>query len=273
MFSVSVIIPTYNRLAVLSRAVDSVLAQNRLADEVIIVDDGSNDGTIAWLEKTYAGLEVIRQKNKGVSAARNAGIKRAKGDWICLLDSDDSWHESKLEKQAEALARHSEYLIAHTDEVWYRNGVILNQRKKHKKHGGHIFQHCLPLCVISPSAVMIHRKLFDDVGLFDESLPTCEDYDMWLRACRKYPVLFLPTALTNKYGGHEDQLSRKYWGMDRFRIIALERIIESGHLCEEDRSAAVSMLLKKVDIFLKGVKKHGESQYSHIFKRLSEKYI
>jgi len=272
MNKISVIIPTYNRASTLPRAIDSVLAQSRAADEIIVVDDGSTDETQQIIEERYPQIKFISQNNKGVSAARNVGIKNVQGNLICLLDSDDSWQERKLEKQIQVLTENPEYLICHTNETWYRDGKILNQAKKHEKRGGHIFQHCLPLCAISPSSVMIHKKLFDEVGLFDEDLPACEDYDMWLRICCRYSVLFIDEALTNKYGGHDDQLSRQYWGMDRFRIIALEKIIGSKYLNEEDRQAATEMLLNKITIFLKGTEKHGENEYCKRFEELLSKH-
>ena len=216
---------------------------------------------------------MIYQTRQGVSAARNSGIKQAKGNWICLLDSDDSWQPDKLEKQVQVLTDNPGYLICHTNETWYRNGKVLNQAKKHKKRGGFIFKHCLPLCAISPSSVMIDKKLFNDVGLFDENLPACEDYDMWLRICCKYPVLFLDETLTNKFGGHDDQLSQQHWGMDRFRIIALQKIIESGQLNEPDRKVAIKMLSKKISIFLKGAEKHGKNEYCAEFEALSKHYV
>ena len=114
--------------------------------------------------------------------------------------------------------------------------------KKHAKSGGHIFRQCLPLCVISPSSVMIQRSLFDEIGLFDESLPACEDYDLWLRICARHPVLFLQEPMIIKHGGHRDQLSRRYWGMDRFRIQALEKIIDAPGLSPADRIAVAEML-------------------------------
>ena len=110
---------------------------------------------------------------------------------------------------------------------------------KHAKAGGWIYTHCLPLCAISPSAVLIHRSIFDCVGLFNEQLPACEDYDLWLRICARFPVHFIPEPLIIKYGGHDDQLSRRYWGMDRFRIQALEDILASGVLTEEHRQATL----------------------------------
>jgi glycosyltransferase involved in cell wall biosynthesis len=272
MIKISVIIPTYNRVPLLDRAIESVLAQSRPADEIIVVDDGSTDNTRQLIETRYSQIKYIHQSNKGVSAARNAGINRSNCDWICLLDSDDSWQPDKLEKQTQALIDKPNYLICHTNETWYRNGEILKQGKKHEKRGGHIFQHCLPLCAISPSSVIINIQLFDGIGLFDENLPACEDYDMWLRICSQYPVLFLDEALTNKYGGHEDQLSIKHWGMDRFRITALQKVIESNKLNETDRQAAIKMLLNKITIFLKGAEKHGNNNYLEEFEALSKQY-
>jgi len=272
MFKITVIIPTYNRASVLPRAIDSVLAQSHPASDIIIVDDGSTDNTREWLETRYPQVNLIKQNNKGVSAARNSGIKASKNEWLCLLDSDDSWQTNKLQQQIQALTENPQYLICHTNETWHRNGKILNQGKKHKKRGGHIFQHCLPLCTISPSSVIINKQIFDDVGLFDETLPACEDYDMWLRICCKYPVLFLDEALTHKYGGHEDQLSRLHWGMDRFRILALNKSIASNSLNEFDKQAAVDMLLDKITIFLKGAEKHGRNEYCEQFETLFKQY-
>jgi glycosyltransferase involved in cell wall biosynthesis len=272
MNKISVIIPTYNRAHVLSRAIDSVLAQSHAADEIIVVDDGSTDETVSLIKNNYPQLNLISQSNKGVSAARNNGIKNSEGTWICLLDSDDSWQSDKLEKQIKAVTDNPEYLLCHTNETWYRDGKVLNQGKKHEKRGGYIFHHCLPLCAISPSSVMINKAIFDDIGLFDEALPACEDYDMWLRICCKHPVLFIDEALTNKYGGHEDQLSRQHWGMDRFRIIALDKVIQENHLSDDNRQAAVNMLLNKIRIFLKGAEKHGENEYCEQFEQLSEQY-
>ncbi len=272
MFKIAVIIPTYNRVNLLERAIKSVINQTHNATQIIVVDDGSTDKTKSLIQTNYPQLNYIYQHNKGVSAARNTGIKAASSDWVCLLDSDDSWQPDKLEKQIKALSENPGYLICHTNETWHRGGTILNQAEKHRKRGGTIFQYCLPLCAISPSSVMINKQLFESVGLFDEKLPACEDYDMWLRICCKYPVLFLDEALTNKYGGHADQLSRKHWGMDRFRITALQKCIESNDLDELDRQAAINMMLKKIAIFLKGAKKHGNTEFNDQFKSLSKQY-
>lgn len=272
MSSISVVIPTYNRVSLLGRALDSVLAQTLPADEIIVIDDGSTDNTVLMLKSRYPGIKLMTQDNRGVSAARNAGIEAARHDWIALLDSDDVWHQNKLEIQVQALQDSPEFLICHSDEAWIRNRFWVNQMNKHKKAGGHIFQHCLPLCVISPSAVMIHRLLFDEIGLFDETLFACEDYDLWLRICSRYPVLYIDEALITKHGGHDDQLSRQYWGMDRFRIQALNKIITEAGLSEIDRDAAIKVMIDKINIYLTGAEKHGNTKHVDDFKQLLTKY-
>ena len=272
MSSISVVIPTYNRAVLLKRALDSVLAQTLPVDEVIIVNDGSTDNTSSMLKSRYPEVNLIEQNNQGVSAARNTGIVAARHDWIALLDSDDVWHQNKLERQIQELNNAPDYLICHSDEIWIRNGVRIKQMNKHKKMGGYIFQHCLPLCAISPSAVIIHRLLFDEIGLFDETLPACEDYDLWLRLCSRYPVLYIEEALITKYGGHDDQLSRQYWGMDRFRIQALNKIISTATLNDVDHDAAIKMMRSKINIYLAGAKKHDNTEHVDDFKQLLAKY-
>ena len=272
MFKVAVIIPSYNRAAFLERALASVIAQTYPVTEIIVIDDGSTDNTQQLIEDNYSQIRYLQQTNMGVSAARNAGINATTCEWVCLLDSDDTWQPDKLEKQCKALTEKPIHLFCHTNESWYRNGKRLNQGKKHEKHGGNVFKHCLPLCAISPSSTMIKKELFDKVGLFDEKLPACEDYDMWLRICGEYPVLFLDEALTNKFGGHEDQLSRQHWGMDRFRIIALQKCIASQKLTDSDREAAINMLINKISIFLKGAEKHGKNEHCEEFEALAEHY-
>jgi len=260
MTTTSVIIPTYNRVKTLSRALDSVLAQTHSADEVIVIDDGSTDSTVELLQNSYPDVKLIQQQNRGVSAARNSGLRVAHGDWMALLDSDDEWLPNKFKKQLTLLSQQPEYKIIHSDEVWIRNGVRVNQMKKHSKKGGWIFRDCLPLCAISPSTAMIHRSVYDEVGLFDETLPACEDYDLWLRVTSQYPVLYCDELLINKYGGHEDQLSRKYWGMDRFRIQALENILTGDNLNNEDYQAALEVMLGKIKVVLGGARKRDNDE-------------
>lgn len=253
---ISVIIPSYNRMHTLARAIESVLSQDSPVDEIIVVDDGSSDGTASQISQRYPDIRLIQQSNRGVSAARNAGIDQASHPWIALLDSDDTWSPDKISEIRLAHQQHPEYRLFHSDEIWIRSGTRVNAMKKHLKSGGWIFERCLPLCVISPSAAVVYRSLLQSVGSFDESLPACEDYDLWLRICHQYPVYYIDHPLITKYGGHDDQLSRQYWGMDRFRIRSIYRLLRQDVLNEPYQAAAISMLISKLGVLLQGAKKH-----------------
>ena len=263
--NISVIIPTHNRAHTISQAIESVLKQSLPPTEIIIIDDGSTDGTAELVQNKFPNCRYLHQQNQGVSSARNSGISAASGEWLAFLDSDDEWMPDKLAAQASALECNPEAHLCHTEEIWIRNGKRVNQMKKHAKRGGWIFQHCLPLCAISPSSVIIHHSLFEAVGLFDEKLPACEDYDLWLRICAFYPTLFIETPQIIKHGGHEDQLSRKHWGMDRFRIQALEKIIAHPKLSPADRQAASEVLIKKAGILAQGAIKRGKQQQADTY--------
>lgn len=267
MTRVAAIIPTRDRAELTERAVRSVMAQTRPADEVIVVDDGSTDGTQQRLRQILPQVTVLRLDGRGVSAARNHGIRAATSEWLAFLDSDDEWLPEKLAAQLDSLAAAPEVRLCHCDEIWIRDGRRVNPRQRHRKRGGLIFQHCLPLCAISPSAAIVHRSLFDRVGLFDETLPACEDYDLWLRICCRWPVAYVDRPLLRKYGGHADQLSKTV-ALDRYRIRALDKILTAGDLGEADRRAAEAMLRQKIDIYLSGVKKRGRLREAQQLEQL-----
>ncbi len=256
---VSVIIPTYNRCKSVCTAIESVQQQTRAAAEIIVIDDGSTDNTAATLSNRFDDIRVIEQENHGVSHARNQGISAALSPWVAFLDSDDRWFKEKLAVQFEAINQTPDAALCHCDEHWIRNGKRVNPMNKHKKRGGWIFEYCLPLCAISPSASMVRKAIFDEVGYFDESLPACEDYDLWLRICSRYPALYVDQALLEKTGGHDDQLSRAYWGMDRFRLVALAKLLRSSTgtstLSAEQRQLTQATFVQKHKILLKGAVK------------------
>lgn len=272
--SFSIIIPTFNRAESVCRALRSVTIQTGPEDQVIVVDDGSTDNTESRVKSKFPEVTYIRQENLGVSAARNHGIRISTRPWIAFLDSDDEWLPPKLEQQSLTINNYPETVVCHSEEIWIRNGTRVNPMKKHNKSGGWIFPHCLPLCAISPSSIVIHRSVFDQVGLFDETLPACEDYDLWLRIASRYPVTFIDEPLIIKHGGHDDQLSKKHWGMDRFRIKALKKILDKGELNPQNENAARTMLVKKARIYLDGAKKrdkHDEVEYYQSLCRIYSK--
>jgi len=268
-FDISVIIPTYNRKHSLPRALDSVLYQSLTSLEIIVIDDGSTDETSGWIESEYPSVKLIRQSNSGVSSARNTGIKRANGEWIALLDSDDEWLPKKLEKQFQSLMENPDYLFCHTNEIWIRKGVRVNQGKKHQKYGGMIFEKCLDMCRISPSSSLFHKSILEEVGIFDESLKVCEDYDLWLRITAKYPVLFLDEPMIIKYGGHEDQLSKVKDGIEKYRIQSLEKLLLDDGLSKTQNHQVTHRLIKKYKIYANGLKKRGKiEEYESVMKKL-----
>jgi len=256
--TVSVIIPTFNRWPLVGDAIDSVLAQNYGDFEVIVVDDGSTDGTVQQLSRFGSRPRVLQQPNRGVSAARNLAARHARGSYLAFLDSDDLWLPEKLALQTAFMEQNPAVQICQTEEVWIRNGVRVNPKTKHRKPSGDIFISSLELCLVSPSAVMLTRALFEQVGGFDENLPVCEDYDLWLRISVDRPVPLIDDALVIKRGGHADQLSHSMWGMDRYRVSALQKLLCSG-LDGTRRAAAIEVLRRKVGVLASGARKRGKT--------------
>lgn len=262
---VSAIITTYNRRHFLRDAVLSVLKQDYEPKEIVVVDDGSSDNSFDVIRDLP--VQYVWKPNGGVSSARNQGLSITCGQLVGFLDVDDLWSKGKLTAQVEALDN-TDYALVYTDEIWIRNGKHLNQKKKHAKYSGTIFSKCLPLCIISPSSALIRRSVFDTVGFFDESLPVCEDYDMWLRITSAYPVLFVNKQLITKRGGHEDQLSRKYEIMDRFRIQSLVNLLKHKKLQPEMEMAAINELTMKCKIVINGFLKRGNNDDARYYSSL-----
>ncbi len=268
---ISVIIPTHNRAGTLSRAIKSVLNQTFTDFELIVIDDGSTDGTPAILD-SFPNIIRMTQKHSGVSRARNCGIAHATGEWVSFLDSDDEWLPKKLGAQIEFLEENPDIKIVQTEEVWIRNGKRVNSMKKHKKHSGFIFKECLPLCIVSPSAVVIKRELLDEVGYFDETFPACEDYDLWLRIAAGHPIGLIDRPLIIKYGGHEDQLSRTIPSLDLYRIKSIEKILNSGILTTEQTAWAQKEFAEKCTIYGNGCLKRGKISEGEKFLSLSHRF-
>jgi len=268
---VSVIIPSYNRAALLRKAIESVLTQSYDDFELIVVDSSSDNETPSLLQSFGESVTVLRQERKGPSAARNFGIENSSTEFIAFLDSDDWWHKDKLTLQLEAMEHNPSFLISHTQEVWYSQGRVLRQRGKHRKYHGFIFEHCLPLCAGSPSTVIARREFFSRVGMFDESFITCEDYDLWLRASIAHPFLLVDKALTFKDGGREDQMSRIHRvGMDRYRIQALLKILSPPCvLSQEQEHLARQELERKCRIYGAGCIKHGKIEEGNYYLSLT----
>jgi glycosyltransferase involved in cell wall biosynthesis len=267
---VSIVIPTYNRCDHVLAAARSVLAQTYASWELFIVDDGSEDGTADAVQTLRdPRVRYVRQSHRGVSAARNAGIRLAERPWLAFLDSDDRWLPTKLERQLNELERRPEYHVIYTDEIWIRRGIRVNPGKKHAKHSGWIYPRCLPLCIISPSSVLLSRDVLETCGTFDESYPVCEDYELWLRIAQRYPIRFLEEPLIIKTGGHADQLSHSIWGMDRYRVRALIERCESGRLTPLLYRWTAEEITRKATILAKGFANRGNGEQARKYRDMA----
>ncbi len=250
---ITAVIPTYNREKLLPKAINSVLKQSIRVDELIIIDDGSNDDTLKILKK-YKDIRVIKTKNLGVSHARNTGIKSAKNSWIAFLDSDDIWMKDKIEKQIKFHKRNPAILFSHTQERWIRGDKEIKYPKSLKKPQGECFLENSSTCKIAASSVLVHKSIFEDVGYFDENLRVCEDYDMWLKISYKYKIGLIEENLITKYAGHP-QLSSSIFAIDRYHIFSLMNFLDT-----EFRDEIQKEIEKKCHILKKGALKHDNQE-------------
>ncbi|RKX94059.1 MAG: glycosyltransferase family 2 protein [Spirochaetes bacterium] len=276
MAEVSVIIPTYNRANLIKRAISSVARQTFKDLEIIVIDDGSEDDTDKIVQNIAdSRIRYKKIDHSGVSRARNEGIKLSRGRWIAFIDSDDEWLDTKIEKQLKYLENHPQYLACHTDEIWIKDGVRINQGKKHKKYAGNFFLPSLKMCLISPSSIIIQRDIFTEIGGFDESFKYVEDYELWLRLTSKYEVGYINEKLVIKYGGHNNQLSSKIDGIEKYRMMALEKFIKNNHsndLLKGHVDQAFKEYIRKFHIYSLGCLKRGKikelSKLRHKYEEL-----
>ena len=238
-------------------AVESVLAQDFVDFELVVVDDGSTDGTATELARLDSRLRILSTPRKGVSAARNSGVNSSAGQYIAFLDSDDLWQPGKLSRQIGFMDKYADVQICQTEEIWIRNGARVNPKAIHRKPSGDVFLRSLDLCLVSPSAVMMRKELFQRLGGFDETFPVCEDYDLWLRIAVELPIPLIPEALVIKRGGHADQLSQSLWGMDRYRVLTLQKLLRAN-LAGSRRAAVIEVLRRKVGVLANGARKRGK---------------
>jgi len=275
---ISVIIPTYNRAPFIGEAIRSVLEQDYFLRrrpahqlELLIIDDGSDDGTAETVLSFGNRLVYHSFPHRGVSPARNAGLRLTRGDYIAFLDSDDLWKKKKISVQMDFLTANPEAVACYTEEIWLRNGRHLNPHRKHRKYSGWIFDRVLPLCLLSLSSCLFRKEVFTELGGFDEDLPACEDYDFGLRLAHKFPLHLIPKPLIIKRGGHAGQLSHQFWGMDRFRVRALEKAL-SLNLTEEQGRLVKAELIRKSRILAEGFEKRKNLAEALKYRELISKH-
>ena len=210
--------------------------------EVIVCDDGSPDSLYDCIKPYLKKIRYIKnEKNRGVSAARNAGIKAAAGEYIAFLDSDDLWLPDKLFLQISRMVEGG-FCLSHTNEHWYKRGKWLNQGLKHKRYGGYIFPKVLDMCRVSPSSLVIKKG----IGFFDETLRVCEDYEFILRMSLKYKIDYLEDKLLIKRAISDDQLSSSIEYIESVRFGILKNFAETcGDIDGENKDALFKELSRK----------------------------
>ena len=267
---VSIIIPNFNRDAPMRRAVESVLAQQGVNFELLVVDDGSDlPPRELYRQLQEAGHRVLSsQRRRGPGPARNWGAQEARGHYLAMLDSDDSWLPGKLARQLESL-RQSGLRVGQVGEEWYRDGQRVEPLKAHRAAAGDLFQRSLRAICVSGSSVMVERDLFLEMGGFDEELFVCEDYELWLRVAARELFDFVDQPLVVKRGGHPDQLSKVLPAMDRFRLRALAKGL-AFEAYGERWEAARDELIRKAGILAKGSSKRGMEEAVRYCEALSQ---
>lgn len=270
---VSVIIPVFNRRVLLERALKSVLAQNFRDFECIVVDDGSDDESGSLPCLCSPGVRLIRlPERRGVSAARNIGVAAAHSPWVAFLDSDDEWLPEKLRRQTAWVRQHPHYRILQSREAWIRNGVRVNPPATHEKTEGDLFAASLERCMITPSSVMLQKELLNEIGGFNEAMPACEDYDIWLRITVQYPVGLVDEILLRRYGGHGDQLSATVPVLDRFRLRSLLGLVEGGLLNEKQEMMVRGQIAVRATICANGYLKRGNREAYEQYRSIGLHY-
>lgn len=260
---VDVIIPTYNRNQLTQEAIASVLAQSFSDFQIFVADDSSSPPFYLTQETNDSRVKIIRlPKNSGPAAARNFAARQGSSPYIAFLDSDDLWHRDKLKMQLQFLQNNKSFQWIHTNELWYKDDVLLKQKTRHKKQGGFFLERLFKLCLISPSAVLMSRLLFEQSGGFAEQFFVAEDYEYWLRLNFKNEIAYLTEPLTIKRAGKWKQLSSQI-EIDRFRVLALHKFYRENKNDTNFYQFFESWkkeILYKTEILMKGAEKYHKEQ-------------
>jgi glycosyltransferase involved in cell wall biosynthesis len=284
MIEFSLVIPVYNRRELLLEALSSVLAQTRLPTEIILVDDGSSDGSAEaarfFLAEKGGGVSwnILTLEHSGMAGAvRNRGVEAARSEWIAFLDSDDLWEPEKLASQEAYIAAHPNVRLVHTREKWLRGDKIISQKKQKHKREGDIFSDALVKCIIGPSTTVIRKDLWDQTGGFRENIEIAEDYELWLRITAGDAVGYIDTPLITKRAGGWDQLSEKYGQIEKFRLQGLGDLVESDWFrkqgLEERRcELARGEFIRKCQIYALGCEKRGRREEALYWKEKGDNH-
>lgn len=212
------------------RAIETVLAQTRAVDEIIVIDDGSTDGTEQLLRARYGDrVRYVWQANAGVSAARNHGMRLARGRYFALLDSDDEWLPEKTERQLAWLEAHPEagMVLCDVERVDSEGRLIdVFRRRDVIREDGQVLRWVIHNPALAPASAILRREVFEDIGGFDESLRTAEDIDFHLRIAQRWPIGVVEQSLVRAMRGHDGLSAEASTYDDYVRVV--ERAVHAA---------------------------------------------
>jgi len=241
---VSVIIPLYNQKQYVGEAIGSILNQTYPNIEIIVVNDGSTDNPFSVLEKYKKNIILINQENKGLAAVRNTGLKNCSGEYIQFLDADDEWLPEKLEKQLIKFQNSSERVSVIYNGFFYvseKSGKIVSEIMPTLR--GNVYTNLLESCILGSPTPLIKKRCFRKSGFFDETLPSRQDWDMWIRLSKYYNFDFVPDILAKHYV-HGSQVSVDL----NAKIVAREKLIEKYWVDLSQYPQTLSVLLYRLGV-------------------------
>lgn len=300
MAQVSVIVPTFNKKEQVREALQSVLDQKFQDIEILIADDGSTDGTPLALFKELGAqpeaIDVLAKMgnnsirpfthafqcggitvqyhygiNRGLSTARNRGIKSARGEYIAFLEPDDFWAPHHLSELISHLKRNREVKVCRVSERLIREGKSRAPKHPANRTTGWLFEASLDSSLMSISTVICHRSCFSICGCFDENMPACEEYDLWIRISSHFPIGFLDcNSVTRRTPRPADSI--RAWNWDRFRVYALEKAFQSGHITPEQRYLVAQSIVLKCERLVEGFKRQKSDERSNFYERKRKRF-
>jgi len=295
---VSVIVPTFNAGESLIETIRSALDQSFRDMEILVIDDGSSDDSAVevlrrlgpdperaetlWRQRTASStgacgfgfwtrdlaLQYVYQSNRGMGTARNRGLQLSQGEYIAFLEPEYIWDKDHLQHQIDFFNERTDAWISHGRVVPFMRSVPRNGKKKPRGATAMEFTEVVAGTGVCASAIVIRRRCLESHGYFDENLPSCEDYDLWIRIAAHMPIYQIPEAIVHQ----KRSPSIPSWSLDRYRVYALEKAFQSGHLNSEQRHRVAEEVVERCDILVDGYRKRNNTERANFYDRKKKKF-
>jgi glycosyltransferase involved in cell wall biosynthesis len=300
MVGATVVVPTCNRREMVAQALQSVLAQTYRNFELVVVDDGSTDGTPMHLMRllgaepraveilsrmnpaalnpffhqfVHDGIPIQYQyhPNRGLGAARNRGIRHARGTYVAFLEAEDLWEPTHLQAQIAFLDGDGWARIARVGGRQAKDGTRARRSRRAEEASGWIFSQALEACPAGLSCAVVHRGCFAECGTFDENMPACDDYDLWLRLAARFPIHYVAgPEVTHR--SPRPELASHSWTWDRFRVYALEKAFQSGQLNPEQRFLVSQEIVRRCEHLVEGYRRQKSEERANFYERKRKRF-